>query len=306
MATKHTIIYGDSRNMSLVPNESVQLVVTSPPYWQLKDYGVDKQIGFDDSYEDYINNLNLVWRECFRTLEPGCRLCINIGDQFARSAYYGRYKAHGGLKTVERFGKSAHHVAEVTDRADGSLEHEALVCHLAQSVASGHSGIPHLGEYVVKTVGFHCQTFQDTTVLALDVYSKFYCFCHCLFLFQSVTFLGCLKACIKLVLAHFLTLFFLLFIPRERQNVMRLEIAFCIGLDGKERQHPCAFPLVALRITLGFRPSLPCLVKLKRGTSFKVFSAHPDAPQCHTQQFLDAYFFSAWLVVFFSSPPISS
>lgn len=92
MATKHTIIYGDSRNMSLIPNESVQLIVTSPPYWQLKDYGVDKQIGFYDSYEDYINNLNLVWRECFRVLEPGCRLCINIGDQFARSAYYGRYK----------------------------------------------------------------------------------------------------------------------------------------------------------------------------------------------------------------------
>ena len=92
MATKHTIIYGDSRNMSLIPNESVQLIVTSPPYWQLKDYGVDKQIGFYDSYEDYINNLNLVWRECFRVLEPGCRLCVNVGDQFARSAYYGRYK----------------------------------------------------------------------------------------------------------------------------------------------------------------------------------------------------------------------
>lgn len=44
MATKHTIIYGDSRNMSLIPNESVQLIVTSPPYWQLKDYGVNIQL----------------------------------------------------------------------------------------------------------------------------------------------------------------------------------------------------------------------------------------------------------------------
>lgn len=79
--------------MSLIPDESVQLIVTSPPYWQLKDYGADKQIGFNDSYEDYINNLNLVWSECFRVLESGCRLCINIGDQFARSVYYGRYKA---------------------------------------------------------------------------------------------------------------------------------------------------------------------------------------------------------------------
>lgn len=78
--------------MSLIPNESVQLIVTSPPYWQLKDYGADKQIGFNDTYEEYINNLNLVWNECFRVLEPGCRLCVNIGDQFSRTVYYGRYK----------------------------------------------------------------------------------------------------------------------------------------------------------------------------------------------------------------------
>lgn len=78
--------------MQELPNESVHLIVTSPPYWQLKDYGVNKQIGFDDSYEEYINHLNLVWQECFRVLHNGCRLCINIGDQFARSVYYGRYK----------------------------------------------------------------------------------------------------------------------------------------------------------------------------------------------------------------------
>jgi len=78
--------------MTEVPDESVHLVVTSPPYWQLKDYGSSKQIGFDDSYEDYINNLNLVWNECHRVLKRGCRLCVNIGDQFARSVYYGRYK----------------------------------------------------------------------------------------------------------------------------------------------------------------------------------------------------------------------
>ena len=78
MATKHTIIYGDSRNMSLIPNESVQLIVTSPPYWQLKDYGVDKQIGFYDSYEDYINNLNLVWRECFRVLDQGVASVLTL------------------------------------------------------------------------------------------------------------------------------------------------------------------------------------------------------------------------------------
>jgi len=78
--------------MTELPDNSVHLVITSPPYWQLKDYGTDNQIGFHDCYENYINNLNLVWKECHRVLHDGCRLCVNIGDQFARSVYYGRYK----------------------------------------------------------------------------------------------------------------------------------------------------------------------------------------------------------------------
>lgn len=90
--SNHKIIIGDSRSLSHIKDQEVQLIITSPPYWQLKDYGSESQIGFHDSYEQYINNLNLVWKECHRVLSDGCRLCINIGDQFARSAYYGRYK----------------------------------------------------------------------------------------------------------------------------------------------------------------------------------------------------------------------
>jgi len=90
--TQHKIIIGDARTMAEVADASVHLVVTSPPYWQLKDYGVAGQIGFDDTYAEYIANLNRVWSECDRALHPGCRICINIGDQFARSVTYGRYK----------------------------------------------------------------------------------------------------------------------------------------------------------------------------------------------------------------------
>jgi len=90
--TEHKIIFGDSRTLNQIEDKSVQLIITSPPYWQLKDYGTLEQIGFNDSYENYINNLNLVWKECYRILSDGCRMCINIGDQFARSVYYGRYK----------------------------------------------------------------------------------------------------------------------------------------------------------------------------------------------------------------------
>ena len=107
MKTTHKIIIGDSRRMKEVPDESVHLIITSPPYWQLKDYGDERQIGFHDSYEEYINNLNLVWNECHRVLHKGCRLCINIGDQFARSVYYGRYKVIPIRTEIIKFCESA-------------------------------------------------------------------------------------------------------------------------------------------------------------------------------------------------------
>jgi len=66
LKSHHSIIHGDSRQMNLLADRSVHLVVTSPPYWQLKDYGTKNQIGFHESYESYINNLNLVWNECER------------------------------------------------------------------------------------------------------------------------------------------------------------------------------------------------------------------------------------------------
>jgi len=51
MFTKHKIIIGDSRKMNEISDQSIHLIITSPPYWQLKDYGVENQIGFNDSYE---------------------------------------------------------------------------------------------------------------------------------------------------------------------------------------------------------------------------------------------------------------
>ncbi|WP_045173569.1 DNA methyltransferase [Anaerocellum danielii] len=86
------IIIGDSRNMSEIDNETIDLIITSPPYWHLKDYGVENQIGYGQTLHEYLKDLYRVWQECFRVLKEGRRLCINIGDQFARSIVYGRYK----------------------------------------------------------------------------------------------------------------------------------------------------------------------------------------------------------------------
>ena len=86
------IIIGDSRKMVEVDDNSIDLIVTSPPYWHIKDYGASGQIGYGQNLHKYLKNLYSVWKECYRTLKPGRRLCINIGDQFARSIIYGRYK----------------------------------------------------------------------------------------------------------------------------------------------------------------------------------------------------------------------
>ena len=92
MVNKAKIIIGDSRKMEEVEDNSVDLVVTSPPYWHIKDYGVEGQVGYGQSLHEYLKDLYRVWKECYRVIKPGRRFCLNIGDQFARSIIYGRYK----------------------------------------------------------------------------------------------------------------------------------------------------------------------------------------------------------------------
>lgn len=92
MTNSAQIFIGDSRAMPELADQSVDLAVTSPPYWHIKDYGVPGQIGYGQSLHEYLVDLYHTWAECFRVLREGSRLCINIGDQFARSSIYGRYK----------------------------------------------------------------------------------------------------------------------------------------------------------------------------------------------------------------------
>ncbi len=77
--TKQKIIIGDSKSMVELQDEIVHLVVTSPPYWKLKDYGNGIEIGQgSSSYDDYMSSLCQVFKECIRVLTPDGKLCINI------------------------------------------------------------------------------------------------------------------------------------------------------------------------------------------------------------------------------------
>lgn len=71
------VIFRNAESMAMIPDASVTLVVTSPPYWNVRDYGSD-QIGFGQSYEEYIASLNRVWKECLRVLQPNGKISINV------------------------------------------------------------------------------------------------------------------------------------------------------------------------------------------------------------------------------------
>jgi DNA modification methylase len=81
-----------SENMAEVGEATVDLVVTSPPYGSIKDYGIAGQIGFADSFEDYFARLKRVWSECWRVLKAGGRLVVNVGDQYLRKTEHERYR----------------------------------------------------------------------------------------------------------------------------------------------------------------------------------------------------------------------
>jgi site-specific DNA-methyltransferase (adenine-specific) len=79
--TTHRLHLGDARDLAWIENESVHLVVTSPPYWTLKEYRKHEgQMGHIADYEQFLDELDKVWVECKRVLAPGGRICCVVGD----------------------------------------------------------------------------------------------------------------------------------------------------------------------------------------------------------------------------------
>ena len=71
------IFFKTAEDMSDLPDESVTLIVTSPPYWNVRDYGGD-QLGFNQSYQEYIAGLDRVWEQCIQKLAPNGKMAINF------------------------------------------------------------------------------------------------------------------------------------------------------------------------------------------------------------------------------------
>lgn len=91
-ATTHTLVQGDARDLSYLDDESVHLVVTSPPYWNLKRYNENpRQLGHIDDYEEFLSELASVWKHVFRVLVPGGRLVCVVGDVCVSRRAFGRH-----------------------------------------------------------------------------------------------------------------------------------------------------------------------------------------------------------------------
>lgn len=95
LPTDHQVHLADAREMDMVEDEGVHLVVTSPPYFNIKDYengGQDEQLGDLDDYDEFNEMLDKVWQNCYDKLVPGGRLCVVVGDVLQSRSEYGRHR----------------------------------------------------------------------------------------------------------------------------------------------------------------------------------------------------------------------
>lgn len=90
--TLHRLVNGDARDLSFLSDESIHLVITSPPYWNLKRYNENPdQLGHMDDYEAFLQELNKVWQHAYRVLVPGGRLVCVVGDVCVSRKRFGRH-----------------------------------------------------------------------------------------------------------------------------------------------------------------------------------------------------------------------
>jgi len=96
LPSEHELYQADSRNLSFLDDESLHLVVTSPPYFNIKDYengtGGEDQLGDIDAYEHFNDQIDQVWKECYDKLVPGGRMVVVVGDVLRSRSEHGRHR----------------------------------------------------------------------------------------------------------------------------------------------------------------------------------------------------------------------
>ena len=145
--TRHRLLRGDARHAQL-PAESVQLVLTSPPYWTLKEYRRSSgQLGWIEDYEGFLEQLDQVWCVCQRALVPGGRLICVVGD-----VCLSRRKNHGRHTVVPLHASIQEHCRDLGfDNLAPIIWHKiANAAHEVNRGSGGFLGKPYEPNAVVK------------------------------------------------------------------------------------------------------------------------------------------------------------
>lgn len=128
--------------LSLLPDNSINCCITSPPYYGLRDYGNDRQIGLEDTPEEYIEKLVNVFHEVYRVLMPDGTLWINIGDSYA-----------GSMKGAAQFPDNAMNYKQGTNR--GTLGKATLVKQCTGCKPKDLIGIPWMLAFALRADGWY-------------------------------------------------------------------------------------------------------------------------------------------------------
>lgn len=142
-----------------MPDESVQCCVTSPPYWGLRDYGVDRQLGLEHTPEEYVVRLVEIFSEVRRILRNDGTLWLNLGDSYARTAG-NRTSGDGGPALVGRGQYDAGAVNGAPSRLPAGLKQKDLV------------GIPWMLAFALRADGWY---LRSDTIEEVELY----CPCGC-------------------------------------------------------------------------------------------------------------------------------
>ena len=145
--TNHELIHSDSRGASHLAENSIHLVVTSPPYWTLKRYNErDDQLGHVVDYDAFIGALDAVWKHCYRALVPGGRLVVNVGD-----VCLSRKKNNGRHTVVPLHATIQEHCKQIGfDNLAPIIWHKIANANYEVSGGGGFLGKPYEPNAVIK------------------------------------------------------------------------------------------------------------------------------------------------------------
>ena len=202
----HKVHFKSSEKMKEVKKESVQCVVTSPPYWDLKNYNVDGQIGYKETYKEYHSRLEIVWKECYRILKKDGSIWINVHSKMHNSKTYlipldiikslnkiGFFlkdiliwhKSSGIPSGARRFGQHYEYILFfVKDKKNFKFRKESLdsiidykidsltgignVWNIHKKAGSVGKGVPHPALYPVEMIRRIIKVSTDKTDIVLD------------------------------------------------------------------------------------------------------------------------------------------